>query len=82
MSPLATATAAAPPATKPCLASLGGFMWLLAMAFTTASSLIKGQGPAGPQPQRLPLIGQQGEDLGIQLRLGQIPDPLDEDFIG
>ena len=29
----------------------------------------------------LPLIGQQGEDLGIKLRLGQLPDALDEDFI-
>ena len=82
MSPPATATAAAPPATKPCLASLGGFMWLLTMAFTTASSLIKGQGPAGPQPQRLPLIGQQGEDLGILNLLSQLALALIEQLIG
>jgi hypothetical protein len=47
-----------------------------------ASSLIKGQGLAGPQPQRLALVGQQGKDLGIQLGLGQLPDALDEDLIG
>jgi len=48
----------------------------------TASSLIKGQGPGGPQPQRLALVGQQGEDLGIQLGLGQLPDAIDQDLIG
>ena len=48
----------------------------------TPSSLIKGQGPGGPQPQRLALVGQQGEDLGIQLGLGQLPDAIDQDLIG
>ena len=47
-----------------------------------ASKLTRGQGPGGPQPRRLPLIGQQGEALGIELRLGQLPDAIHEDFIG
>ena len=42
----------------------------------------QGPGAFGPQPRRLPLIGQQGEDLGIELRLGQLPNAPDEDLIG
>ena len=37
----ATVIAAAPRATTPCLESLGGFMWMLAIAFTTASKWCK-----------------------------------------
>ena len=48
----------------------------------TPSSLIKGQGPAGPQPQRLPLIGQQGENLGILNQLRQLALALIEQLIG
>ena len=48
----------------------------------SASLLHEGQGPAGPQPQRLPLIGQQGEDLGIHGLLRQLALALIEQLIG
>jgi len=41
-----------------------------------------GPGACWPPAPAADLIGQQGEDLGIQLRLGQLPDALDQDFIG
>jgi hypothetical protein len=52
------------------------------MAFTTASMLIKGQGPGGPQPLLLPLIGQQGEGLGILNLLRLLALALIEQLIG
>ena len=67
---------------KQSLANLRGFMWLSAMAVTTAAKLTKGQGPGGPQPQRLPLIGEQGEDLGIHGLLRQLALALIEQLIG
>ena len=48
----------------------------------TASSLIKGQGPGGPQPLLLPLVGHQGEDLGILNLLRQLALALIEQLIG
>ena len=38
-------------------------------------------GARWPPAPAAALIGQQGEDLGIKLGLGQLPDAIHEDFI-